>query len=194
MEKETLTGIWKKVSNDNLIQIKKNNFQMEINNKVSQLESAINSRNKLEIFVAILIMPFAVYKGLNAPTLISQIGAFLLIPSLLLIIYKLISGQKLKKYDLTKSLNEFLNHSYAVLKQEKQLLGSVIYWYILPGFISLSIYFIGKNSGLVKTALALSILALVNVFVYYLNMRAVKNQIEPVIKRIDQTLKELNSE
>jgi hypothetical protein len=77
------------------------------------------------------------------------------------------------------------------LQIQKHLLDQVVYWYILPGFVLISLFLAGrfevggKNTQVIKTFVLNSAFA---VAIYFLNKRAVKKDIVPRLDRVDQLI------
>lgn len=155
-------------------------------NDVRHIEQAAKLRNTREIAVGLILMPLFALIAWYVPAFLSKLGALLVIPAVMLIIYKL---NKMKKhypsvhtYTVLADLQQYKQY----LLREKKLLEAVWYWYLLPCAVPLILFFAGMHQYL----LILLTLPLFG-FIYYLNIKAVKTQIAPVLKQLEAEIEKL---
>lgn len=72
-------------------------------------------------------------------------------------------------------------------------MNTVLYWYILPPFIGCVLFWAGKPMNKWMLGACILFALLVNVYILWLNKRAMKRNINPLIDQIDATLKELEA-
>ena len=113
--------------------------------------------------------------------------------------------------ELSLSLTEELNHQEKTLEQQVKLLDSVAYWYAGPSFLANIVFIIGlKNPAdynwinsiaqeflpLTTNAKIITIigLAIFNLFVIWMNKKAVKNGIQPILENIKMVQLQLKND
>jgi preprotein translocase subunit YajC len=64
-----------------------------------------------------------------------------------------------------------------------------MYWYFTPLAIGISLFFLGSIRDTKELITKFTILIVMGVIVYFLNKRAVKKQIAPRLKKIDELIK-----
>ncbi len=210
MEEQELKNIWKGSSNKESIAINStqliNNFKVEMQDR----ERIVRKRDLKEIIVAIIGISAYSYISLQLPFSIPTIAAIFVAISLGYIIYKLRSQRKSKyEQDLFLPLIEQLKNQRLFMLNQVKLLESVLYWYVLPFFISYMVFIWGTedtdayNNGIIgvllvtklKTKIIVTTLMIVlGIYIVYINKRAAKINWKPLIKKIDIILDSLKEE
>ncbi|MBX2872246.1 MAG: hypothetical protein KTR30_09100, partial [Saprospiraceae bacterium] len=78
--------------------------------------------------------------------------------------------------------------SYVVV--QRNLVKSVLYWYILPLVPGLVVFYLSMESWL-AISISATISAMIFVFVYRLNQRAAKENYEHLLKDLDRAIQSL---
>jgi hypothetical protein len=108
-------------------------MNLEIRKHLKSIDRKIIIRDILEIAAAILIIPAGIFIAYLLPNLFIKTGAILMIPSAMLIIYKILQARKSKKQmNQNESNLVYLENNLTYYQNQKELLNSVVYWYILP--------------------------------------------------------------
>ena len=167
--------------------------------ETTKLDKSIKRRDYLEISIALLLIPVWTWKLFYAASLMQTIGLWIAIFACLLIPYKLL---KAKQVDTTKddSILSFLNTEKNKLEKQKTLLESVAIWYIAPLFTAIILITAGATvdaSGIPQITEQLTIYygccVLLVVGIYFLNKRAVKKQLSPLLDNVNKRIQELTN-
>jgi hypothetical protein len=189
-----LKKIWQSASEEAQIQFNKSKLLIEMEQKLKRFDDALKHRNNTEILVAILMIPIFTVFAYFIPYPISRLGAGLIILYCFFVIFKLLHTRRQKrKIDYTTTLKEQLITSKTYIEQEKRLLNTVLYWYILPPFVGCILFWAGMPMSPWMLGLLILFAILVNGYIWRLNQRAVKIAMNPLIEEIEATLKELES-
>lgn len=192
MEESELKFLWKSVSNFEIVTFEKELLNQEVRQHVRSFNKKILVRDIVEIGVAVMIIPMGVFIAYLLPNFFIRTGAILLIPSALLIIYKILKARRFKKPGQHFISNqEYLENNLVYYQNQKQLLGSVLYWYILPPGICALLILTGLDLPAMKFYYVLSITIGLGYIVYWLNKVTISKKIDPLIKRLEEELGEL---
>ena len=157
--------------------------------KTSQLRRIVDARDFREVLVCAVMMIvfgfFAYYE--DAP--IARLGDLMVIGSLIFIAWKLIYTRRSTPpappgATLVESLRAELN----AVRAQSRLLGSVLWWYLLPGLIGLLVgTWGGRIDPYTKTFCTLFYFA-IYAFVYWLNQWARSRQLLPVEGQLESLI------
>jgi len=166
--------------------------------ETSKIDKEIKRRDFLEISIGVLLIPFWIFGLFISKGSIQTVGFIIAIASCIYIPYKLISAKKITAPKLS-NVKAFLEREKQKLAQQKQLLESVVWWYITPLTISIVLITLGATvnaSGMPVMNEHLFIyygcLALLIGGIYLLNKRAAKKKFGPLLTNIEHRLTELN--
>ncbi len=158
--------------------------------QTSQLRRIVDARDLREVLVcAVLIIIFGVY-AFTASEPISRLGDLIVIGSLIFIAWKLVHTRRSTPpappgATVVESLRAELN----AVRAQSRLLGSVLWWYILPGDIGLLIGTWGMRiDPYTKTFCTLFYIA-VGAWIYWVNQRARSKQLLPVEAQLESLLR-----
>lgn len=167
--------------------------------ETSKIDKEIKRRDIVEIAIALLLIPVWIYGLLNSASTIQTIGCWIAIASGLYIPYKLMSAKKVTS-TTNDSIKEFLLNEKQKLSQQKQLLESIVWWYIAPITAAILLITLGANvdeSGIPQISEQMTtyygFVALLIVGIYFLNKRAAKKKFGPLLDKVEQRLAELAS-
>jgi hypothetical protein len=158
--------------------------------KTSELRRGLNSRDLRELVACALVMSifgffyFTVYR-----TLISRLGDLIVIGSAIFIAGKLVYARRTTPpappgATVVESLRAELN----AVRTQSRLLGSVLWWYLLPPGIGVLVATWGLRANLhAKIPVTLVIIAVYG-FVYWLNQWARSKQLLPVEAQLEALL------
>lgn len=211
MLEHELKDIWKNTPQTDNISFNSSQLMNDLNDKVSRLEKIIPARDLREISASVFGILLFGYFAYEIPFLLTKIVSIFGMIWFVYVIYRLKNIQKHKlPTDLTLSLRDQLENQKENMLQQARLLDTVLYWYVLPPFLMNILFVVGLGdpaeygwSHLFAKVLPLSInmkiitlvgIALFNLFTLWINKRAVKKEIKPVIKEIERVINELESE
>ena len=167
--------------------------------EATKLDKSIKRRDFLEISIALLLIPVWTWKLFYTASLMQTIGLWIAILACLLIPYKLL---KAKQVDARKdeSILAFLNTEKNKLEKQKTLLESIAIWYITPLFTAIVLITAGATvdaSGIPQIteqlAIYYSCCVLLVVGIYFLNKRAAKKQLAPLLDNINTRIQDLSN-
>jgi hypothetical protein len=190
MTEEELIKIWQSSPNQERIKFEKSRLMLDVQSSMDRLHRSIKYRDLREqIAVAIGIPAFA-YFAYAFPPLLQKVASVLTIGWGLYILIRLRNAKKHKPGAFTETYLEYLHKTKDYLLIQKQLLDSIMYWYILPGMTLTMLFFmgfgvVGRSAQIIKYALGNVALA---VATYFLNKRAVKREIVPRLVKIDELI------
>lgn len=211
MKDENLMSIWKKTDFDVQLQIDKGGLIEELKAKVSSVDRRIVYRNFLEITVAILFIPVFAYLFYETPYYLFKTGCLVMILWLGYLIYNIISTRRNKpKNTHLLSLKENLKSQKKYLLKERDLINNVFYWYLLPPFIGQLLMLIGLNvhrdvlwknrflqdflsTNISSHVIYIVFLILIYSWIYRLNKKAIRKDIQPVITDIEKIEDHINN-
>jgi hypothetical protein len=191
MIEDELIKIWQSSPNQERVKFEKSRLMIDVQSSVDRFHKGIKNRDLMETIAAILGIPVFVYYSYSSPHILTKIASVLIALWGIYVIIRLRNTRKHKPGALTETYLEYLYKTRDYLKLQKQLLDSVLYWYILPAMIFMFLYILGPGiTGRLVKILNLSVgLVAGGAFVYYLNKRAVKKQFNPRLEKIEELIK-----
>jgi hypothetical protein len=212
MLEQKLKEIWKNSSQKEKIKFETSRLLIDLKSKMDHIEKAIHRRDRTEIAASIFGILLFGYFTYTIPFPVTKIASLLGAIWFCFVIYKFKNSQKKKlAEDLTLSFREQLKNEKAYMSQQARLLDTAACWYSIPPFI-INILFVmglgnpvkyGWSNIIVDKVLPLSpnikIFILVGLAIFYgftiwINKRAVKKNLKPVIKEIERIQHQLEIE
>jgi hypothetical protein len=161
----------------------------QMKQKMKTFDKHIFWRDVREVGVCILILPIFVLFLLHSPTVLAQVGCWIVILSALFIAGRLIHARRrVPAASPTATLRETLRTEIEKVEVQIRLLRSVLWWYVLPIIIGADLFFVGVNRKPVDDAVYLSVTAALSAFLYWINLRAVKTYLLPMKKELEAAL------
>jgi hypothetical protein len=194
MMEEELIKIWQSSPNQERIKFEKSRLMIEMQSSMDRLHRSIKYRDLREYVAIAIIIPAMAVSAYAIPFLVTKVASLLTIGWVIYIGAKLRNAKKKKPSAFTETYLEYLHKTRDYLLLQKQMLDSVIYWYILPG-ISLTMLFVmgfGVTGNRLKFLIKYGLLNVaLAVATYYLNKRAVKKELIPRLEKIDELIRVL---
>jgi hypothetical protein len=194
MIEQELQKIWQDATTAERVLFNRTILLKELDNAVCSFEKGIRKRDRREIAVAVLLMPALAIIAYLIPFILSKVAMLLLIPWCLLVIYQLKRIKKENPDHVDMPLTGYLINKLQYVDRQKKLLQSVLYWYILPPSVLCILFFLGFNLPPGRLAIHIIIVLAVNMAILYLNMKAVKEDLEPLRHKLNETLKQLQTD
>jgi len=164
-------------------------ISFEIKDALRKFDRHIQRRDWQEIVIAIVLIPVFALVAYFIEPMLSRVAATITIPALLFIVFKLRQVKRSRpEYD-SSSLKEYLALYRIYLLNQKLLLERALYWYILPCGLPMLLFFIGQKRYLLA-ALTLPLYYMV----YRINKKAAKEELQPLIDKVDNQLTDLESD
>lgn len=191
MELGEMKAIWKRQEANNSKTLSKEQFVMMLNNKMISFEEQIKRRDWLETAVAIIVILVCLIAFFYVQSVWSQLGCTTLIFASVFIVYKLRKARKKQakeKLEPDKSFRDHLQQELLKLETQKELLESVLWWYLAPFFIGFMFLILGFNFYLIIKVVFLGVGLILYAYIWKLNQDAVSKQINPLISDIEQAI------
>jgi len=190
MMEEELIKIWQSSPNQERIKFEKSRLMIEMQSSIDRFHKQIKNRDLREQIAVAIIIPAFAYSAFTIPHLLTKVASILIICYAIFIVLKLRNAKKRKPGTVTETYLEYLHKMRDYLLVQKQLLDSVLYWYILPGMTLTMLFFVGfgitgRVAQIVKMGIANVVLAIVTLF---LNKKGVKDQILPRLTKIKELI------
>jgi hypothetical protein len=197
MIEQELIKIWQSSPNQERIKFEKSRLIIEMQSSIDRLHRGLKYRDLREqIGAAVAIPVFACYVY-SIPFVLSKIASVLIIFWCVFAILRIRNAKKQKPGAFTETYLEYLRKSKEYIIVQKQLLDSVLYWYILPCWAMLSLFlagFIGV-SGKLRWLIQTEVFSvLFSVAIYFLNKQSVKKQFIPRLQKIDELIATMEKE
>ncbi len=191
MTEQELRDIWRGNSETHYIRLDKELLVNDLSRKMARWDGGIRKRNTLETTAAIIVMCMFIIAGLMLPPLLTKIAAFLLAGWSLLVIVVLRKVKKMMSIDEAKSVLQYLQAYRDYILKEHWILKNVLVWYIVPPTIFIVMFLAGMGLTVPKLVFSIAATLLVNALVYRINKQAVKDEVEPMLNRLESAIKEL---
>ena len=194
MLENELKNIWKNSSKEELVKFNKSKLILDLDSKLENFDKKIKKRNKVVMLASIyVIISFTIVFFLE-PALLIKIACLISIPWAILQIYLMKKVKKYKIDNYSLPLKEFLLKRQQYLIKERKLYDTaLLYWNILPSILIFTLFMIGW--GLFGTERIYYILFFTSFFVIlFLGYKwVVKKRFDPLIKKVEATIAELDS-
>lgn len=176
----------------------------ELNAKVSNLQKKIRTRDVREISASVIGILLFSYLLYEIPFPITKVACGLAIAWFVFVILKFRKSKTQNiKTDFSLSLTEQLKNQKTMMVQQAKLLDSALYWYAIPPFIMNFIFILGLENptdynwtnSVAESLLPLSSnlkvitligLALFYAFTFWINKRALTEDVKPIIESIEK--------
>jgi hypothetical protein len=211
MLEQELKNIWRNSSKTERIKFETSRLMIDLNKKMNRFEKAIHYRDIREIFSSVLGILLFGYFTYEIPFVLTKAASFFGMIWFAYVIYRFRSAKKQKlSPNLSLTFREQLENQKSNMLQQARLLDTVFYWYLLPPFIMNILFVLGlgdpneydwsntiANELLpippINKIIYLIFIAVLYAGILWLNKRAVKKDIKPVIKEIERVQLQLES-
>ncbi len=190
---QDLKNIWQRAGQTEFVNLNEPQLLTQLKPQIESFQKEIATRDAREIQATFLLMPAFAIIAYFVPNTLSKIGAALIIPYCLLVIYMLKQVKKYKVSDFNLPIKDYLKQYYRYVAKEMRLMQTVAFWYILPPAISLTLFFTGLEENKVQLAFTLIALAAAYLGIIMYNFRSVNKDFKPLLARINDQIKALES-
>jgi hypothetical protein len=190
MIEDELIKIWQTSPSQERAKFEKSRLMIEVQTTVDRLHKKIKYRDLMEQLAVVLACPVFAYYAYSIPFILTKIASVLIIAWGIYVVIRLRQAKKHKPGALTETYLEYLYQTRNYLLVQKQLLDSVLTWYILPAALLTFLFILGPGlAGRLQKVLKMSagIVAL-SVAIYWLNKQSAKKQLEPRLEKIEKLL------
>jgi hypothetical protein len=192
---EELIKIWQSSPNQERIKFEKSRLMIDMQSSMDRLHRGIKYRDLREYIAIVIVIPMFTYAAIAMPFILTKVASVLTVGWCVYIAIKLRNAKKKQPSPMIGTYLDYLRKTREYLLLQKQMLDTVLYWYILPGMTLTMLFVMGFGIAdrikiIVKFAIGNVLLA---VFTYYLNKRGVKTEIIPRLKKIDELISVLEN-
>lgn len=196
MINDELNKIWNSSSKVEKVKFEKSRLILELQSNMDNLHKRIRFRDLREIVAAIIVIPIFIYYAIIIPYLISKIASILIVVWACYVIYKLRQVNNNKPSDYHENYLIYLEKNKEYLREQKELLDNIFWWYIAPFLFCMSLFVIGflgdsNQTNWVITTLVVG--GVLSVIIYIINKRASKNEYDGRISKIENLIKIMKS-
>jgi hypothetical protein len=191
MIEDELVKIWQSSPNQERVKFERSRLMIDVQSTVDQLHQKIKYRDLLEQLAAMAIIPVFAYYAYHIPFILTKIASVLVIVWGIYVIIRLRKAKKHKPSSLTETYLGYLYKTRAYLLIQKNLLDTVLYWYILPAIILMFLFILGLGiAGRVVQIVQMGVVILaIGIAIYVLNKQAVKKQFIPRLQKVEELIK-----
>jgi len=194
MDEDDVKQLWLNSGKEHSVEINNDKLVESLTNKLKGIEKKIGRRDVGEIFICICLIPLFAWWAITVPQLLGKIGCIIIVAACLLIIFKLVNEKRVHvQNDVASAVQHKLIVSQQRLRQQIKLLQTVAWWYLMPSFIGVILFYFATSTSALSKVIYTIIVATTYSYIYYLNKRAVKKQLKPLEERLAKLLTDLSA-
>lgn len=148
-----------------------------VRQRSEELRRVVRRRDRLEIAVALVMLPLFGWLAVAGSNPVSRIGAAIVAIACLVIPFRLRAARRAES-DPGQPLLLQLRQELASVQAQDRLLSSVAWWYLLPLGVGVILFVGGSASRLMGAGYAVIVIAFYY-WLYRLNQRAVRTELVP---------------
>jgi hypothetical protein len=194
MDEDSLKRLWRNSGNKEEIHINSEKLLESVSKKLSDMKKHIKKRNRLEIFLAVVMFLLFSWWAIVVPIWGVKTGSAIVAANCLLVIYRLVKATKVNlKQDHFSDIKFELMVSLQRVRQEFNLLNTVLWWYLLPFFVGIIFIFYAYLHSLLSFCIYSLIVAVIYAYIWYKNKRVAKDYLKPLEQNLTRILDELSA-
>lgn len=197
MREDELIRIWQSPPNQERVKFVRSRMILEVQLSFDRFQAAVKHRDRLDTWGALVAIPASALAIFFVPFTLSKIALGFIAIWSVYIIFRLKKAKRNKPVTFTETYLSYLYKTRRFLVDQKQLLGTVLYWAVIPYIIFVSLFLIGfweRPGPMINRVLALCGNIGFGALVYFLNKWAVKHQIVPQLEKVDELIKVMENE
>jgi hypothetical protein len=187
-----LERIWQN-SKVEIVKIDMSKLLIDLEAQLKSFDRSIKNRNRREIVAAVIVIIVFGTGAVFFTGILSKIGLLVGVLYGVLVIYVLRNVKKHKPSNYSLPTKDYLIKHRQYLVEERSLLDYVIYWYLFPPFISSVLFLIGQNMSITRLIISVLIAFGICAHVYFLNKAGVRKSFDPLIKKINETINDIET-
>jgi hypothetical protein len=164
----------------------------QVQQRVGQLRRVVRLRDRLEIGIALVMLPLFGWLAVVGRTDVSRIGAAIIAIACLLIPIRLRAARHAEP-DPAQPLLPRLRQELAQVEAQDRLLSSVLWWYLAPLGIGV-VLFVGGSVALKWGMTYAAVVVILYAWIYRLNQRAVRTQLVPRARELQSWITHFEQE
>lgn len=208
MIEQELKNIWQAGGRSEEIRLELTRLVLELQQNMADTERRVKARNVAETAAAIGGMGLFGYFAWAIPFPLTQIACLIAIAWFAYVIYRLQRAAQLASPGAATSFRDQLERQQQYLQKQARLLDTVLYWYILPPFVTNVLFVFGLGDPAAanwdpgwlqwlpfagwEKVVYLLLIAVFFGYVVWLNRRAVRKEFRPLIAQVMETRRQLD--
>lgn len=186
MTDEELKNIWHKTAAPAIVNADEATLNKEMADKLSVFDRGIRNRDIREnISAAFVMIVFAIIFFKVEPVM-ARVAAMLIVLWAAFTIVVTMATRRHRVSDTSLPLSEYLLKSRDYIIKEKQLLDNILWWYILPAWIGISLFGFGYSNWITIAGGTI-----MGVLIYMLNKYAANKYMAPLLEQINTEIDNL---
>lgn len=196
MIEDELIKIWQSSPNQERIKFEKSRLMINVQSSLDIFHKKIRYRDLAEQVAIVFVSPVFLYYAYTIPFLLTKIASVLIVVWGIYVFIRLRNAKKQKPAALNETYLQYLYKTRDYLKIQKDLIDSVLSWYILPSMILVFLFVLGPGVDdrwpkIIKAGLGITGMGAA---IYYLNKRAVKRQFIPRLEKVEALIRTMEKE
>ena len=190
MEDE-LVKIWQSSPNQERVKFEKSRLMLDVQNSIDRFDRMVRLRDLWETSSAALVVPIFGFIAYKFPYTLSQIGCVLIMLWAVYVVIRLRGARKHKPGAYTETYLDYLYKTREHLKSQRNLLDTILYWYLIPCHIGATLVLLGFYNALGNLALLIKgeiFGFMLGVAIYITNKQAVKKTLLPRLDKIEKLI------
>jgi len=194
MNDDELKRLWRQQELSSPLQVPDPELMARMKKKMRKFARNIFWRDSREIVACVAGFLGYLYFYLQPYSALSRIGCLVVMLSCVFIAGVLLySRRKHPSLPETAPLEDFLRAELAKVKWQAKLLKSVLWWYLLPIFIGIELFDLGKPGDMQDRVVVLMVNLFVFGVIYWVNLYAVRKGLLPLIRELEETLRSVEN-
>jgi hypothetical protein len=186
MIEDELVKIWQSSPSVERVKFEKARLMIDVQSSIDLLDKLVKYRDIMEIAAVILLVPAFIFGAFHVPHIISKIACILIVLWGLSVAYLLLRARRHKPGPYYDDYLQYLRKSRGHLKAQKQLVDTILYWYILPAQLCIGLFMLGFGKmALLKMGTANFVLG---IFVYIANRKLSKKLLAPRLAKVEELI------
>jgi len=159
------------------------------------MERKILRRDLTESILALAGVVFFGWLAVRSPTVVGKIGCLIAVAWAVLVIAKLWHARHGGRRPAgSLPLDGYLSEERQYLIRQIRLLRSVAWWYISPLLLGVNLEVWANSPSWVFSACYLVATVILGVFIWWLNQRAIRSVLQPMLDEIDRVARQLTAD
>ncbi|WP_205499925.1 hypothetical protein [Rufibacter psychrotolerans] len=190
---QDLKDLWQNGQAYPRIQLNQDTLMQEVATHAEYMEEKIRKRDRREIWAALFLIPVSVGLAIWFPQPLVKLSWALTVVCCLFLIYQLKRGARHRVTNFSVPLDEYLHQYRLYLLEQIKMLRRVAFWYVLPFSGCQLLYFIGLGRDLPHLAINIVVVGIINYVIYRYNQKAVREDLQPLLEKVDQAIAALEA-
>jgi hypothetical protein len=165
----------------------------ELRKKLNDLRRTAAARDLREYSAVAVVAPIFAWVAVVAPRPLAQAGAAVIVlASIFIVVWMWMAGGRHKEPETDLAVVEFFARDLRYVERQIRLLQTVLWWYLGPLFIGLTLFFLGAAAPMAMRALLIAVGIATAAVIYRMNQAAARS-LMPLRDDIARMLRDLQS-